>query len=92
MRPSIATILALSVAPLLYVPFAHAEADEAAKIFDSLYGHKVKAAQATRATADDLELAGQLLEAAGGAFDFRKLRHGTSGCSAARLCPALETP
>jgi len=51
--------LAASTLPLC------ALADQATEAFDSLYGKDMKAVAATRGTADDLALAGRLLEAAG---------------------------
>ncbi|MEX2213805.1 MAG: hypothetical protein WD768_06745 [Phycisphaeraceae bacterium] len=49
------------------------EEAEARRVFESLYGQRVKAAQATREPADDVALAGQLLEAARQAIDAPRL-------------------
>jgi tetratricopeptide (TPR) repeat protein len=45
-------------------PAVSPEAESAARLFDSLYGADVKLAEASRDPADDLALAGRLLEAA----------------------------
>ena len=55
----------LAMAAILLASSAAAWADEAADTFNKLYGDDVKRVAATPATADDVALAKQLLEAAG---------------------------